>query len=112
MSAINWSLSLELCGGSPETAEELLMMLAEELPEFKEKIQATYEAKDAKNLSFHAHKLHGACCYCGVPRLKPLIKNLEAHAKSMPPIFDDALFNEVMAEISMIEHSLRDQDYK
>lgn len=110
--SVDWAFSVKLANNSTEIAEELLEMLRIELPDFKKFISAAFQAGDAKTLANQAHKLHGACCYCGVPLLKQLIRNLEIQAKNDPPILDIDLFNEIMTEIDQVMTSLNSGAYK
>jgi two-component system sensor histidine kinase BarA len=76
--AIDWSLSIKLAGNKVDLAQEMLIMLIESLPSDKGRIIQTYRARDFFELREQVHKLHGACCYVGVPKLKNIAKELEA----------------------------------
>lgn len=76
---VDIELSLKLSHGKGNLAAEMLSMLLNELPDTRQEIQRAWEEKrfaDAREL---IHKLHGACCYCGVPALKAICKKLEIH---------------------------------
>ncbi len=78
---IDWELGLKLAGNKKELADEMLTMLVKSLPEEIEKIRQLKEKNDSKELLQRLHKLHGAVCYCGVPRLKRAIHSLESALK-------------------------------
>lgn len=74
---LDWNLSIKLSAGNKSLAKDLLVMLLKSLPGEKEKINVAYKEKDFEKLRDLVHKLHGACCFCGVPKLKSILKNLE-----------------------------------
>lgn len=74
---IDWEDCLNKTNRSPELAKDLLHMLRDELPDFKSAIQTAHQNHDTDTLKQHIHKLHGACCYCGVPNLEREIKKLD-----------------------------------
>ena len=67
--------------GSEEMAKEIFTMLQTSLSEHETEITEAFNAKDLDKLSRAAHKLHGAACYTGTPRLKEAAKALEIAAK-------------------------------
>jgi len=75
---IDWELALKLVSGKKDLAQELFAKLIEGLPLDKENMHQAYLAKDWEGLRNYAHKLHGGCCYCGVPELKRYVQTLES----------------------------------
>jgi len=69
--------ALKVTGNNPILAKEMLMGLVDTLPEALTAIQTAFIGKDFKHLREEVHRLHGACCYCGVPALKAAVANLE-----------------------------------
>lgn len=80
VAVIDWELGQKLAGGNLSLAKELFSKLLNSLPQDKAQINEDFKMKDWKALRDHVHKLHGACCYCGVPELKRCAKELEAAA--------------------------------
>ncbi|MDF1761127.1 MAG: Hpt domain-containing protein [Coxiellaceae bacterium] len=74
LQAIDWSLCLERGNHQAELAQELLNMLVAELPNYSKQIKTAYAQQDSGLLSLHLNKLHGACCYSGVPQLQQLVE--------------------------------------
>jgi len=74
---IDWHLGEKLAGGQKQLAEEMLKLLVTGLPADQLQVNQAFMAKDWEALRDHVHRLHGACCYCGVPRLKLAAKDLE-----------------------------------
>ncbi|HYF97957.1 MAG TPA: Hpt domain-containing protein [Coxiellaceae bacterium] len=112
LKTVDWKLSVQLANNNADTAQELLDMMRDELPQAKQLLIASFQAQDAKRLASEAHKLHGGCCYCGLPKLKELIRSLEIAAKEQPPILDSELFDMTMAEIDQVIESLNRRDYR
>jgi len=79
---IDWELGKKLAGGRAELAKEFLEKLITSLPQEKVYINEAYLQKNWEALRNHVHKLHGACCYCGVPQLKEAAQKLETAAAS------------------------------
>ena len=59
--------------------------MREILPLEKQRINDDYQKRNWQAFSDRIHKLHGACCYCGVPELKSCVQTLEAAAVSCLP---------------------------
>ncbi len=112
LKSLDWELSVSLANGDEDTAEMLLEMMREQLPEFKVLLLQSFETHHIEDLIRHAHKLHGGCCYCGVPQLKKLIRSLEIQAKEQPPALDPNLFHETIAEIDQVIECLNRKDYR
>lgn len=75
--SIDFDLGAKLAGGKRELAREMLDMLFKNLSGDLKMLNNAYSKKNYQLLADKAHKLHGACCYVGVPRLKNMIANLE-----------------------------------
>lgn len=73
----DWQMALKLTGNKPEIAKEMLQQLKIMLPKEKAAIHLCYTNKDYVGLREKVHHLHGAACYCGVPRLKNALHHLE-----------------------------------
>lgn len=69
---VDISLGLSLTNNNPSLAADMLSMLIETLPDTLQKTATYYEGKQLVELQEVVHKLHGGCCYCGVPRLKAI----------------------------------------
>lgn len=72
---------LQLANNKATLACEMFTMLCQILPSEIENIN--YSAQTQDNLTFLniVHKLHGACCYTGVPQLKKAVQALEQAIK-------------------------------
>ncbi|EEZ95287.1 legionella transmission sensor LetS [Legionella longbeachae D-4968] len=69
-SAIDWQLCIQKASGNQSLAEEFLARFVEELLKNREEFIQLMHEKNVKQLGEVAHKLHGACCFSGVPTLQ------------------------------------------
>lgn len=106
-SAIDWDLSIELAAGKPEVAKEILTAFIKELPDTKAAISKAKEEGNREELHEEVHRLHGACCYCGIPRLKELCNLLETAMDEQEFEKADAYYKDLMQEIPAVL-----EDYK
>ncbi len=60
----------------------MLGLLVKTLPIELAQIKQAHQSRDYPQLQKLVHKLHGAICYCGVPRLKSAITTLETALKT------------------------------
>ncbi|MDF2178641.1 7TM diverse intracellular signaling domain-containing protein [Aliiglaciecola sp. CAU 1673] len=79
--SLDWSLAIEQTGGNPGHAKNMLEAFVSQLPEAQEAIEQAAREQDFEKLLQHIHKLHGACCYTGVPQLKACCDALETSLK-------------------------------
>ena len=95
---IDWELGIKLVNNKKDLAEEMLFLLTKSLPSELFEIKKAYANKDYPELLKNTHKLHGAVCYCGVPRLKDAIFILETSLKQKKYSEIETLFNQFEAE--------------
>ena len=58
-----------------------------------------FDNNDFEELHFQVHRLHSACSYCGVPKLKTIVDEIEtqlkenehSHVSELIPTLNDAL---------------------
>ncbi|WP_261319179.1 response regulator [Microbulbifer agarilyticus] len=62
--------SLNLANQDAGLARDLLRMLLKGLHEDEQELARLAQSEDYKGLFERTHRLHGGCCYCGVPRLR------------------------------------------
>ncbi|WP_096087266.1 response regulator [Agaribacterium haliotis] len=77
LSPVNISASLKLAKNDKSLAHDMLKMLIESLEKEAPVMLKACENNDIDKLYELVHRLHGACCYCGVPQLQPLTKKLD-----------------------------------
>lgn len=86
--AIDWQLCVQKVSGNQSLAEEFIFQFVEELHKNRAEFLQLHHKKDIKGLESAAHKLHGACCFCGVPYLQTQVIRLEKQAKHAKKIED------------------------
>ena len=74
-------MALQACGNKPTAAGEMLEMLFQTLADDSAAIVQAIEANDIEQARERIHKLHGACCYCGVTQLKNCCDAMETLIK-------------------------------
>ena len=99
---IDFNLSLKLSNNNKELADDLLDMLIDDLPNIKNDIYQNFKIKDFDKLKFVVHKLHGSCCYCGVPQLKETVGILETNLNKKS-FSDNDIKEQVIDVINNIE---------
>ncbi len=99
---IDWSLALQRAGGKDDLALDMLLMLVDSIPEHRELISEGMENDDQQAILNHVHKLHGACCYTGVPVLKNLAELIETGLKNKTGWLE--LEPELMELLDEMEH--------
>lgn len=75
--AIDWELCIEKSNGNSTLATEYLKEFIKELIKNRTEFIDLWQAKNFDALASAAHKLRGACCFCGVPNLQSQIMLLE-----------------------------------
>lgn len=79
---IDWELGTKLAGNKPDIAAEMLDLMMQSLPDDVTAIQKLHSEKNYSDLAKRVHKLHGAICYVGLPRIKTILDQLERDLKS------------------------------
>lgn len=75
---LDWKKALKLAGNKSTLAKNMLKGLLESLEPSQKNIIQAFTKNDFNTMREEVHRLHGACCYCGVPILKSAVANLEA----------------------------------
>ncbi|HBI21424.1 MAG TPA: hybrid sensor histidine kinase/response regulator [Legionella sp.] len=97
--AINWPLCVKKSSGNHALAVDFLTQFVMELHKNREEFIQLNQDNDLLGLAFVAHKLHGACCFCGVTQLQQQVAHLEGLARQVSHV--DALQPEFL---KLIEH--------
>lgn len=79
---IDFALGLKLAHNQADLAHQILHCLAKTLPNDIQKIETALLQKDSDAVHAAVHRLHGAICYCGTPRLLDAIQNLQHDLKN------------------------------
>lgn len=74
---VDISESLNLANQDAGLARDLLRMLLKGLHKDEQELSRHYREADYKALFERVHRLHGGCCYCGVPRLRAATEQLQ-----------------------------------
>ena len=79
--AINWQLCIHKVSGNQLLAKDYLSAFVAELPTARQELLTLLHNQDIEGLANSAHKLLGACCFCGVIALQNKVSRLESLAK-------------------------------
>lgn len=79
---VDWKLAMKLAGNNQELAEDIFNLTLKNLPQELLSIKQSHFVQNYSELLGQVHKLHGALCYCGFPRLKTLVATLETDLKN------------------------------
>lgn len=107
---IDWEQGLHLAGNRQDLATDIMGMLVKRLPKDLALIKQLSNKNDHSALKDEVHKLHGAVCYCGTPRLKVVLAKLETDLKNH--IMDDLpyLLDRLNDEVTLVlDHYSSDQ---
>ncbi|MGS0752316.1 two-component sensor histidine kinase BarA [Shewanella sp. 0m-9] len=101
---LNWDLCLTQANNKPDLALDMLKMLLKSLPETIEQIEGALSSSDNDKMLACIHKLHGACCYCGVPTTQNLCREIESGLKRGVTIDDvEPEILELLDELTKVE---------
>lgn len=106
--AIDWSMCVQRVSGNQTLAADYLSCFVVELRKNRKELIQYFEQGELRMLETEAHKLHGACCFCGVPALQSqvaLVESLARHAKSISEVNDafDQLIHHIDAVLKEYE---------
>lgn len=79
---LDFDLITKFTGNKPDLAQDMLVLLLKNLPKDLALINQLFAQKKYQELKQQLHKLHGALCYCGVPRLKVVVAQCETELKN------------------------------
>ena len=79
-------LAVRFAGGSQEAADTAFELFSEKFSEYADAVKAAQDAKNLEALIAATHKLHGALCYIGAPRLKEITGEIERALRTLKDI--------------------------
>lgn len=102
---IDWKLAIKLAGNQKALATDIHNMLMSNLHADLTAIKQLHQSKNYADLLLQIHKLHGALCYCGLPRLKAIVACLENELKNKNTTHLCTLINRLDNETNLLlEH--------
>ncbi len=105
---LDWHLCLSQANHKPALAQEMLSMMLDSLPATAAQINHALESDDHPILLSVIHKLHGACCYCGVTHTKALCYQIESGLKHNTPIYElEPEILELLDELTKVESAIK-----
>ncbi|MFT4059925.1 MAG: ATP-binding protein [Legionella sp.] len=111
--AIDWQLCIQKVSGNQQLAEEFLSIFVEELHKNRSEFIDLMQRKEVKKLGEAAHKLHGACCFSGVPILQKKVIQVEKMAARSASTEELAIpFAELIQSIDAVINEYENQPEK
>lgn len=108
--AIDWQLCVQKVSGNQTLAEEFLGKFIEELQKNRVEFIELMHHKNIKGIGEVAHKLHGACCFCGVPVLQKKVMQVEKLALRVTAIEEiTGAFAELIQSIDAVINEYENQ---
>lgn len=101
---LDWALAKQRANNNEALAKELFGMLIKELPQHQRELLQAGKNRDLDTLKMITHKIHGACCYCGVPALHNDIAKLETALKCDQKEWPNYLRRVLLSMQRLLEH--------
>ncbi len=101
---LDWTLANQRANHNQELAKELFGLLIKELPQNQMDLLKAGKNRDLDTLKTLTHKIHGACCYCGVPALHNDIAKLETALKCEQKEWPSYLKRVLLSMQRLLEH--------
>lgn len=79
--SLDWELAMKRANHNFEAAKEVLSEFSMQLPKLISDIEVHWKNHNLVEVQSIVHKLHGACCYTGVPKLLALCDEIEGALK-------------------------------
>ncbi len=102
LESIDWTLSLQRNNDSAEYAIEYMDDFVTYLHTNLEELAKLKSPTNNKELLTVIHKMHGACCYIGVPKLQMLCASFQEEVKYAPKIDASTMVVSITREIRKI----------
>lgn len=102
---IDWSQHAQAGGAPDEMSKELLALFIQQLPELEEKLQHAFTSQNPEGLHAVLHRLQGACAYCGLPRLRHMVNNID-HALKQNGHVTAEQYHQIKQEIILVKDEL------
>ncbi|KFZ38245.1 histidine kinase [Shewanella mangrovi] len=107
-SSINWGMCLVQANNNESLAYEMLQMLHDSISATLADIAQAQQQDDDARMLKTVHKLHGACCYSGVPVLQKLCQTVETALKQQQSIADvEPEVLELLDELAKVESAAK-----
>lgn len=79
---LDWELAMQRSANKLDLAKDMLQILLSSIPETLQQLNSAMTANQRDTVLQVVHKLHGACCYTGVPGIRNLTETIETALKS------------------------------
>lgn len=101
--SIDWELALQRSYGNKDSAISFLDTFVDRLREHADEIESGWQQQRVDLVLASIHKLHGACCYTGVPRLQEYCNDTETRLKTDTLESHSKTLSTLLLEIEQVE---------
>jgi len=77
LAVLDQNIAIQVVSGNKKLADDLLVMLIKELPEYMQDIQEELQNNNREELRIIIHKLHGGLRYVGAPALMDIVSRTD-----------------------------------
>lgn len=102
--------SLRLVQGKTDLALDMFTTLVNSLDKTLVEINQSRQQNDREALHDAVHKLHGGCCYCGVPSLKAITSSLDDQLQQRNEHNLEANLNVLIERIQELQNWVKNRD--
>ena len=100
--SIDWPLAIQRAGNEKEAALSFFDSFVERLQTHANEIESGWQQQRTDLLVESIHKLHGACCYTGVPKLQEYCQQAETMLKTEGLENNSAAISNLLLEIERV----------
>ena len=100
--------SLSLSNNDAKLARDMLQMLIKGLIADEQELHRLSKLGDIKGLFELVHRMHGGCCYCGVPRLRETTGLLQEHLRPLQESGEVSLNQKLVDNVAREIRALRE----
>lgn len=104
--SFDWALTLKLCNNNQKIAQELIQLLATDIPTTESTLKTAQANQDTQKIHDELHKLKGSCAYVGMPTLKKLIDTTEKNIEHQQLDHLDDDLTSIYQELQLIQKDL------
>ena len=109
---VDIELSLNRAKNKPDLAHDMLAMLIESCVKDKAQLTQHYQDNNISSLQEIVHRIHGGCCYCGVPELLDISSIMDKDLKNKEVSKLDEQMTSLLSAIDNLENWSKENDLK
>ncbi len=108
LSVLDQNLAIQVVSGNKKLADDLLVMLIKELPEYTQDIQKELQNNNREELRKIIHKMHGGLRYVGAPALMDIVSRTDIELFELS---DEQLKQNITRIYQEIDRLIKEEKY-